>query len=124
MSSEASDRALQAMRTRLAEWAEWYSRGQLYGLGYASPAMEYALLTQGRCGVPGWPSHREAEEIEAWVNEMAQQHPPLARALRTYYFHPGSLRAHAVALNVSHTQVKLSLDKAHRWLIRRSQRKI
>lgn len=123
MSSDTSDLALQAMRTRLEEWAEWYSRGHLYGLGYASQAIEYAILTQGRRGVPCLLTHPEAEEIEAWVIEMAQQHPPMARALRAYYFHPGSLRAHALALNVSHTQVKLSLDKAHRWLIRRSQRK-
>ena len=32
---------------RLQQWAEWYSSGNWYGLGYPSCSIEYRLMTEG-----------------------------------------------------------------------------
>jgi hypothetical protein len=114
------DTVLQTVMGRLEEWAEWYSRGQLYGLGYPSSSLAYRALMEGGStrspGLRGLPAHPPAEEIERWVCEMGQQNPLMAGVLRCHYFHCRSLRKGAQRLEISHMQFKLHLEMAHQWL--------
>lgn len=32
---------------RLQQWAEWFSRGNCYGIGYPSSSIEYRLMKEG-----------------------------------------------------------------------------
>ncbi|GFN46358.1 hypothetical protein [Candidatus Regiella insecticola] len=109
------------LEDRLYQWAEWYSRGNFSSLGYSSCSIEYRIMTEGnvfrRSGPNPLPTHAAAEEIENWVNAMAQQNPAMARALRCYYFQRGSLRYKAKKLAISHTQFKYHVDMAHQWLL-------
>lgn len=114
-----SDLGLKAVQTRLEEWAEWYSRGQVYGLGYSSCRLDYRIMTSvqtHRKGGQSLPSHPAAEEIESWVCEMAQHNQLMALALRAHYFHGGSLRAKAALLKISHTQFKFQVSMGEQWL--------
>jgi hypothetical protein len=116
------DPELQALKSRLEEWAEWYSGGQAYGLGYASQALMYqATSSRGAQAMAYLPSHADAEEVESWVREMARTYPLMACVLRQYYFHSGSLRSHARGLNISHVHVKRLVQDAHQWLLRRAK---
>lgn len=111
---------LNYLETRLHQWAEWYSKKDLQALGYPSTSHEYHFL---RVGVvtknhepQPLPYNEEAEEIEAFVREMAEQTPNIASALRYHYFTTGSLRVKAKKLHMSHTQFKHFIDMAHYWL--------
>jgi hypothetical protein len=116
----AQDDVLAAVKVRLEEWAEWYSRGQMYGLGYPSHSIEYQVLKGGggtqQYGCRLLSANEEAEEMEAWVCEMSKQNPSMARALRCYYFDVRSLRKAAQHLEIAPTQFKLYLEMAHQWL--------
>jgi hypothetical protein len=105
---------------RLIEWAEWFSWGNAYGLGYSSCSIEYRLMTEGvmtkYTGFKPIACNEAAEEIEALVVEMADQNFSMANALRGYYFMGGSLRSKAKCLKISHTQLKYAVDMAHQWL--------
>ncbi|GFN47425.1 hypothetical protein RINTU1_35060 [Candidatus Regiella insecticola] len=65
------------LESRLHQWAEWYSRGNFFGLDYPSCSLEYRIMTEGnvfrRPGPKPLPNHEAAEEIECLVNEIAQQ---------------------------------------------------
>lgn len=116
---------LDSLKIRLEAWAEWYSRDSS-GLGYSWCSMEYRILTGGSATRSGAPppllTNRDAEEIEAWVCEMARQNPQMASVLRTYYFYPRSLRQHALRLQMSYTEFKFQLGMAHQWLAGRWSR--
>jgi hypothetical protein len=106
---------------RLDEWANWYSRGNGYGLGYPPCSVEYRLMHEGivRTSPPGQrpiPVHASAEEIEHLVQMLSRQRPPLADALRDYYFRGGSLREHARASGTSHTKLQRHVQQARHWL--------
>ncbi|MDX1901871.1 MAG: antiterminator Q family protein [Gammaproteobacteria bacterium] len=105
---------------RLQQWAEWYSRGNLFGLGYPSCSLEYRLMTEGiivkTTGAKTLSSNEEAEEIEALVREMAHQNEKIALALRCQYFSCGTLRVKAKKLHISHNQFKYYVDLGHQWL--------
>lgn len=112
-----SDPILEKIQTRLEAWAAWYTRGCLGGLGY--PSCSFASLLGGRVqhsGALPLPINADAEEIEAWVCEMAQQNPQMARVLRVYYLDPASLRTQALRLQLSHTHIQRLVKKAHHWL--------
>jgi hypothetical protein len=106
---------------RLAEWADWYSRGNLFGLGYPPCSIEYRLMREGivrtsPSGQRPLPVNEQAEEIERLVHVLSCQRPTLAEALREYYFRGGSLRAHAKAQGTSHTQLQRHVQQARYWL--------
>lgn len=111
------DSLLQAVKRRCEEWAEWYSTGQPYGLGYPTVAWEYRFLPSGsRAGFPPLPTHEAAEEMEQWVKDMACHHPQMACVLRCYYFEAHTLRRGAQQLGMSLTPFKWHLEMAHHWL--------
>lgn len=111
---------LKYVEKRLIEWAEWLTSGNAFGLGYSSCSIEYRLMTEGfilpYTGIKPIVTNESAEEMEALVIEMAKQSPTMAKALRGYYFMCGSLRQKAKRLNISHTQLKYTIDMAHQWL--------
>lgn len=112
------------IKQRLEEWADWYGRGRDSHLGYPSKSsfvrlMEGELLTNTNGAPKSLPSNERAEEIEALVKEMAEQHYKMATTLRCEYFLQGSLRVKAKVLKISHTQFKYYLDMAIQWLIGR-----
>lgn len=113
------------LENRLNQWAEWYSKNDLQALGYPTRAREHHALSIGNIhqGSKPLPYNEEAEEIELFVRELANQKPIIASALRYYYFEPGSLRMKASKLHLSHTQFKHYIDMAHYWLAGRISRK-
>lgn len=115
-----NDKFMKYLEERLYQWAEWYSRGNLYGLGYPPCSLEYRIMTEGTIirstGSRSLPTNAAAEEIENLVREMSQQNQTMALALRCQYFNRGSLRIKAKRLNISHTQFKHYVDMAHQWL--------
>ncbi|MDR3490993.1 MAG: antiterminator Q family protein [Gammaproteobacteria bacterium] len=108
------------LEERLYEWAEWYSHGNWYGVGYSPCTIEYRLMTEGVLIKSTAPKQSEcnenAEEIEEWVNEMAQQNDKMALALRYHYFTHGGFRMKAKKVLISHMQFKKYVDMAHQWL--------
>lgn len=109
---------------RLEEWGHWYSRGNLYGLGYPSCSIEYRLMREGivrttPAGPRQTPMNENAEEIERLIQEMALQNPNMALALRHYYFNRYSLRKQAKEACMSHTQLKALVDMGKQWVVGR-----
>ncbi len=114
------DGVLDQVVIRLEQWAEWYSRLELDGLGYSSSSIACHWGQGGRLTrstrLPRHTTHAAAEEMEQWVLEMGQQNPLMAQALRRHYFDPSTLRKQAEQLAISHTQFKFIVDMAHQWL--------
>lgn len=108
------------LQYRLEQWADWYLRGNCYGIGYPSCSLEYRLLWEGHIqrsrGPRPLPSNEAAEEIEDLVKQMADYNPLLANTLRCQYFMVGTLRTRAAYLKMSHTYFKHCVDMAHQWL--------
>ncbi len=108
------------LEERLNEWAEWYSHGNWYGVGFSPCSIEYRLMTEGilvkNTAPKVSPTNENAEEIESWVNDMAKQNDRMALALRYNYFTKGGLRFKAQKIQVSHMLFKSYVDMAHQWL--------
>ena len=109
------------VQQRLEHWAQWFTRGNYYGLGYKLiKLIEYVLMTVGiivKSTLPKpLPCDEEAEEIEALIKTMCKQNEYLANTLRHYYLTNGSLREKAARLNISHVHFKYCVDMAHQWL--------
>jgi len=109
---------------RLAQWADWYSRGNLFGLGYPSISMEYRLMREGTVvrtsgKHQSLPSNEAAEEIESLVKEMSEQNVRMALVLRCHYFNHGSLRIKAKKLDISYTHYRHYVELAKQWLLGR-----
>jgi hypothetical protein len=123
-----SDTFIRYLEERLHQWADWYSRGNFYGLGYPSCSMEYRMMTEGvvtrNTRPKPLPSNEAAEEIEKLVKEMTEYNQTMANALRWQYFLPGSLRSKAAKLDISHSHFKRYVDMAHQWLAGRLTRRI
>ncbi len=106
---------------RLDEWAHWFSRGNLYGLGYPPCSTEYRLMREGMvntssAGLRSIPVNEAAEEMEVLVVKLGQQRPMLAKALRDYYFRGGSLRVLAKEKGISATQLHWKVEQARHWI--------
>jgi len=115
-----NDTFMHYLEERLNQWADWYSRGNFYGLGYPPYSTEYRLMTEGIVhrsdGSKRLPVNEAAEEIEALVKEMAHYNQVMALALRYQYFLTGGFRIKAVKLKISHSLFKYYVDMAHQWL--------
>ncbi|MFT3741105.1 MAG: hypothetical protein QM752_00205 [Gammaproteobacteria bacterium] len=112
---------LHYVRERLEQWADWYIRGNDFGLGYPKCSIEYRMRTEGRMqkrrGVKPLPSNEAAEEVENLIKEMAEHHNRLmADAIRCQYLVTGTLRTRANRLNVSHSGFKSLVDMGEQWL--------
>lgn len=109
------------VKERLFRWAEFYSRGNFYGIGFSNCTIEYRLMKEGHVVKNNFQSNciyvdEDAEEIEKLVKEMSQHDDSMALALRCYYFEKGGLRIKAKNINISHMQLKYYVDMAHQWL--------
>lgn len=118
------EQMLAYVERRLAEWGDWYSRGNLYGLGYPPCSVEYRLMREGIVRTTpadqrSIPINENAEEIEKLVQELSLQNYNLALALRDYYINQFSLRKQAKQAGISHTQLKYLLDMAKQWVVGR-----
>lgn len=123
MSSKNTD-VIAYIESRLQEWAEWFSRGNLAGIGYPNRSIEYRIYREGGVLIKGTgekpsPVNEAAEEIEKLVKEMAMHNQLLASVLRCHYFSQGSLRIKSKRVGISHTQFKHYVDMAHWWLVGR-----
>lgn len=112
---------LNYVRERLQQWADWYIRGNDFGLGYPKCSIEYRMRTEGRLqkrrGPKPLPVNEAAEEIEAFIKEMAEHHNRLmAEALRCQYLVTGTYRTRAKRLNVSYSGFKSLVDMGEQWL--------
>ena len=111
------------LEERLYQWADWYLRGNFYGLGYPSCSIEHRILLEGciqrNPGPKPLPSNEAAEEIEELVKQMAEYNVNMAQALRHQYFLTGTLRTKAAHLKMSHSHFKHCLDMGHQWLVGR-----
>lgn len=106
---------------RITKWAEWFMRGNWYGIGYPTCSVEFRMMTEGcilqnRNGPGQLLCNEEAEEIERLVKQMAKQNPKMALALRCHYLNRGGLRIKAKLVEMSHMQFKNYVDMARYWL--------
>jgi hypothetical protein len=115
-----SESFMRYLEERLCQWADWYTRGNCYGLGYPRCSVEYRILLEGviqrNSGAKPLPSNEAAEEIENLVKQMAQYDATMAKALRCHYFVTGNLRLKSSHLKMSHSHFKHYVDMGHQWL--------
>jgi len=102
---------------RLQEWAEWFSRGNFYGIGYPSSTIEYRLMTEAlifqQKGHKSLHCHHDAEEIESLVCEIRHQNNKMALALRYHYFNYHDYKS---TLLISRTQFQNYLGMGRQWI--------
>jgi len=111
----------QYLERRLQAWADWYSRGCGFGLGYPAKNLMAILQETGGLlikptGQIPLPMNAAAEEIEKLVGELAQRYCSLAECLREYYLGEGTMRQKAKRQEMSYAQFKICVDKAKVWL--------
>jgi len=111
----------QYVERRLQVWADWYSHGCGFGLGYPSKNLMANLQEMGgllikSSGETSLPVNACAEEIEKLVGELAQRYRSLAECLREYYLGEGTMRQKAKRQEMSYAQFKICVDKAKVWL--------
>lgn len=106
---------------RLDQWADWYLRGNQYGLGYPKKNIMARLIDEGGILIKGTSHHSpstnvQAEEIEMIVKSLAKQSQKLAEALRVQYFEQGTVPFKAKRMGLSYTQFKVHVDMAKQWV--------
>jgi hypothetical protein len=111
---------------RLQEWANWFSKGNYYGIGFNSSTIEYRLMTEGIItNQPGYKAihcNEEAEEIENLVNEMGQQYIKQKYALRIYYF--GRTDSETSHFTMGKSQLQAYVNMAKQWFAGRLSAKM
>jgi hypothetical protein len=105
---------------RLQEWAEWFSKGNFYGVGFPSCTVEYRLMTEAlinqQSGYKSLHCNSDAEEIELLINEMAEQNFKMALALRTQYFKKRKAQDYSSEVGVSGTRFRGFVEMGKQWL--------
>ncbi len=91
------------------------------GLGYPPKSWEAKLIEHGGVwvksdGQPVLLSNAQAEEIENWINILAQDYRFLADSLREYYLGDGSMVQKANHLDMDYRHFKFCVDQAKMWL--------
>ena len=109
------------LEQRLRVWADWYSQGNSYRLGYPPVSITYfacyqQTATKMRNQPRVLPSHQDAEEIDDIVREMVKCCPILAKVLRCQYFTLGTLRQKAEKMQLSQTQFRSYVEMSKLWL--------
>lgn len=83
-----SDKLIKYIELRLEHWAKWFGKGNGSGLGFLPCSIEYRLMTEGmiirQYGPAPLPCNDEAEEIEGFLREIAEQNRKIADALRCH----------------------------------------
>ncbi len=112
------------LENRLQEWAEWLKTGNFLNIGYQRQS-SIAMFQEGKTISPKARStstittHKDAEEIERMIVQMATYKPIMADCLRNYYLNQLSLRASANKFGISHVQYGAYLQMARHWLVGR-----
>lgn len=108
---------------RLQEWADWFIRGNTYGIGYpresAITMIEKSITVKKKKDfkLPILPTNESAEEVEKFVVEMSRQNHQMADALRKYYFgREPTIELKAKDCGISMAQFKIFLRMARQWL--------
>lgn len=105
---------------RLQDWADWYSRGNYFNIGYPSCSVEYKLMKgayrDSDHNTTPFNINSEAEEVESLINKMAKVKKKWALSIHCYYFSRGGLRRKALMMNISHQMLKKNLNCAKYWL--------
>lgn len=105
---------------RLVQWADWFSKNNLYGLGYPSSTIEYRLMKEGVLINSTSPrqflSNTDAEEIELLVKELERNIRNIGLALRSQYFGQKTSRERAERLGMSYAQFRILVDQGRLWL--------
>src|SRR5690349_20348022 len=89
----------------LYEWAQWSTRHTLAGIGWSRTSV-ITKIGEGKGNqlTSMLPEiHEVAEQIELFVVRLAKVKQELARALRSYYCEPGTVRRKAEQMGISHT---------------------
>ena len=112
---------------RLQEWADWFSKGNFYGIGFSSTTIEYRLMTEGIVtNQPGYKAlhcNNEAEEIELLISEMQGHNFKMSLAIRCHYFGKDFMGREA-PLPISRTQLQTYLGMGRQWLAGRLSAKV
>ena len=111
----------QYVEYRLQAWANWYTHGCGFGLGYPAKNLmlklqEMGVLCTQTIGPRPLPLNTDAEEVEKLVAELAQRYRSLANSLREYYLGEGTMMQKAKRLEMSYAQFKICVDKGKVWL--------
>ncbi len=113
---------------RLQEWANWFDKGNFYGIGFSTSTIEYRLMTEGIVSnQPGYKTlhcNDEAEEIENLISEMHKQNFKMSLALRHHYFGYNKSHDRRSALPFSRTQLQTYLGMGRQWLAGRLSAKV
>ncbi len=106
--------------TRLVQWADWFSRSNLYSLGFSACSIEYRLMKEGvlinSTAPKQFRSNADAEEIESLVKEIERSNKKIGLALRSQYFGNKTSRERAERLGLSYAQFRILVDQGRNWL--------
>lgn len=93
------------VESRLKEWGRWYMKVLTNSLGYPSHSITYRLKSDGAIGGKSTapkpiPLNSDAEEIDAYINELANMNKQCAQALRQKYAQGGYKPSTTFNINV------------------------
>lgn len=109
------------IKKRFEDWAEWYQKSSIDGLGYprrniiARLKEEGGVLINGTGQKPDMINH-SAEEIEMLLAKLFQQRPQHVEVLRIYYLNPHSYVRIAKEKGYSRARYFVYLGLAHEWV--------
>lgn len=111
------------IENRLQDWADWFIRGNNYGIGYPPESfitmLEKGITVKrkGSAKLSVLPTNESAEEIEKFVVEMSRQNHQMADVLRKYYFgREPTIQLKAKSFGISEPKFKILLRMARQWL--------
>ena len=120
--------SLKYIQYRLRQWAAWYEHDQGHFLGHSTRSLGYRLMIEGTIikthGHKPLTCHKDAEEIEAYVCELARDAPHIAFALRSHYFSWQALGVQAKSMQLKQSDMKYYIDRGHQWLLWRLKRDV
>jgi len=118
--TDNEDAMIQYIDYRLKEWANWFGRGNFYGIGYPPCSTEYRLMTgiisERQCGIRVMPCNEDAEEIEKLIHEMSKQNNKMAFALRIHYLDGGKWQMHKSEIGIGETKFRVYVHMGRQWL--------
>lgn len=114
------------VHSRLSEWARWAIKCATMGLGYSTRSIEGRLRDDGgvlaKSTAPlALPSHPDAEEMDALINELGLYDSALVEAIKIKYLECHTLDKAAKLRNISLPTLKSNLRLAKTWLAGRLQ---
>lgn len=120
MINHNEDKMMQYIDYRLKEWANWFGRGNFYGIGYPPYSTEYKLMmgiiSEKQHGVRVMPCNEDAEEMEKLIYEMSKQNNKMAIALRIHYLDRDKLQMQKREIGIGETKFRVYIQMARQWL--------